>query len=83
MRGAVSRSSAPTATRSLIVSHDPQVIRSFCDRALLLEEGRIILMGDAGDVADRYVSMLTRGTTNPPSAVMSHDQGPLSDPGTQ
>jgi ABC-type polysaccharide/polyol phosphate transport system ATPase subunit len=43
----------------LIVSHEPHVIRSFCNRALLLEEGRIILMGDAGDVVDKYVSMLT------------------------
>jgi ABC-type polysaccharide/polyol phosphate transport system ATPase subunit len=43
----------------LLVSHDPAVIRSFCKRALLLEGGRIVLMGNGAAVADRYVSMLT------------------------
>jgi ABC-type polysaccharide/polyol phosphate transport system ATPase subunit len=45
----------------LIVSHDPFVIRSFCKRALLLERGRIVVMGSADTVVDRYVSMLTGG----------------------
>jgi ABC-type polysaccharide/polyol phosphate transport system ATPase subunit len=43
----------------IIVSHDPRVISSFCDRALLLEGGRIIMDGKASEIADRYVSMLT------------------------
>jgi ABC-2 type transport system ATP-binding protein len=46
----------------IIVSHDPRVISSFCDRALLLEGGRIMMDGKAGEIADRYLSMLT---TNP------------------
>jgi ABC-2 type transport system ATP-binding protein len=44
---------------AIIVSHDPRVIATFCDRALLLDQGRIVLEGQAGDVADRYVSTLT------------------------
>ena len=43
----------------IIVSHDPRVISSFCDRALLLEGGRIMVDGKASDIAERYVSMLT------------------------
>jgi ABC-type polysaccharide/polyol phosphate transport system ATPase subunit len=43
----------------IIVSHDPRVISSFCDRALLLEGGRIMMNGAASEIADRYVSMLT------------------------
>ena len=43
----------------IIVSHDPRVISSFCDRALLLEGGRIMVDGNASDIAERYVSMLT------------------------
>jgi len=43
----------------IIVSHDPRVISSFCDRALLLEGGRIMMDGKASEIADRYVSMLT------------------------
>ena len=43
----------------LIVSHDPRTIATFCDRALLLDGGRIVVQGAAQQVADRYVSMLT------------------------
>jgi len=51
------RSSGHTA---ILVSHDPRVIATFCDRALLLEGGRIMVEGTAREVADRYVSMLTQ-----------------------
>ena len=45
---------------AIIVSHDPRIIATFCDRALLLDGGRIAFEGPARDVADRYVSTLTR-----------------------
>jgi ABC-type polysaccharide/polyol phosphate transport system ATPase subunit len=44
----------------LIVSHDPRTIATFCDRALLLNGGRIVVEGPAQQVADRYVAMLTQ-----------------------
>jgi ABC-2 type transport system ATP-binding protein len=47
----------------ILVSHDPRTISSFCDRALLLEGGRIVMDGPADDVADRYVSMLSPPAT--------------------
>ena len=43
----------------IVVSHDPRIISSFCDRALLLDGGHIVMDGASADVADRYVSMLT------------------------
>jgi ABC-type polysaccharide/polyol phosphate transport system ATPase subunit len=43
----------------IMVSHDPRIISAFCDRALLLDGGRIVLDGGAPDVSERYVSMLT------------------------
>ncbi len=43
----------------LLVSHEPRTIAAFCDRALLLEGGRIVMAGPAGAVADRYVALLT------------------------
>ncbi|HEX6974213.1 MAG TPA: ATP-binding cassette domain-containing protein [Vicinamibacterales bacterium] len=43
----------------LLVSHDPRTITAFCDRAALLEGGRIIMVGRADAVAARYVAMLT------------------------
>jgi ABC-type polysaccharide/polyol phosphate transport system ATPase subunit len=50
------RASGHTA---IIVSHDPRIITTFCDRALLLDGGCIVVEGEAGAVARRYVSMLT------------------------
>jgi ABC-type polysaccharide/polyol phosphate transport system ATPase subunit len=43
----------------IIVSHAPPIISTFCDRALLLEGGRLMMDGAPRDVAERYVSMLT------------------------
>jgi ABC-type polysaccharide/polyol phosphate transport system ATPase subunit len=54
------RSSGHTA---IIVSHDPRIISTFCDRALLLDAGRIVHEGPAYAVADHYVSMLTESGT--------------------
>jgi len=45
---------------AIIVSHDPRIITTFCDRALLLDGGRIVFEGPAQKVADRYVSTLTQ-----------------------
>jgi ABC-type polysaccharide/polyol phosphate transport system ATPase subunit len=43
----------------LLVSHEPRTIAAFCDRALLLEGGRIVLAGSADTVANRYLKLLT------------------------
>jgi len=43
----------------LMVSHDPRTIGLFCDRALLLDGGRIVAEGSGVDVAARYVATLT------------------------
>jgi len=44
---------------AVIVSHDPRVVSTFCDRALLLDSGRIVFEGSPREVAERYVSTLT------------------------
>ena len=44
---------------AIIVSHDPRVIATFCDRALLLDGGKIVSEGAADDIAQRYVDTLT------------------------
>jgi ABC-2 type transport system ATP-binding protein len=43
----------------LLVSHEPRTIATFCERALLLEGGRIVFAGSADAVADRYLTLLT------------------------
>ncbi|MEP6594200.1 MAG: ATP-binding cassette domain-containing protein, partial [Acidobacteriota bacterium] len=52
----------------LLVSHEPRTITAFCDRALLLEGGRIIMAGPSAEVADRYLALLTE-TQAPEAAV--------------
>jgi ABC-type polysaccharide/polyol phosphate transport system ATPase subunit len=56
------RASGHTA---IIVSHDPRVIAEFCDRALLLDGGRIVMEGATQEVAARYMTTMTHpeGTT--------------------
>lgn len=44
----------------LLVSHEPRTIAAFCDRALLLEGGRIVMDGPAPAVADAYLDLLSR-----------------------
>jgi ABC-type polysaccharide/polyol phosphate transport system ATPase subunit len=46
----------------LFVTHDMGAIERFCDRAMLLEKGRTVMIGDPGDVARRY-NELNFGTT--------------------
>ena len=43
----------------IVVSHNPDLVSRFCDRALLLEEGRFVMDGPANEVAKAYVSRLT------------------------
>ena len=43
---------------AVIVSHDPRVIATFCERALLLDAGRIAMEGPAQEVADRYMATM-------------------------
>ena len=53
---------------AIIVSHDPRVIATFCDRAVLLDSGRINFEGTARDIADRYVQTLTEPALHDPRA---------------
>lgn len=53
----------------LLVSHDPRTIATFCDRALLLDRGRILMDGPAPLVAERYVHTVA-GATAPAHPVL-------------
>ncbi len=47
-------------TTLLIVSHDKQAIQSICDRAILLDAGRLAKIGEPEAVMDYYNAMLAR-----------------------
>lgn len=53
----------------IVVSHDPDMIATFCDRALLLEAGRIVRHGAAAQVAAAYLELLHREAASPPEPV--------------
>jgi ABC-2 type transport system ATP-binding protein len=44
-------------TTVLLVTHDVGAVNRFCDRALLLERGRIVTIGDPEIVANRYLEV--------------------------
>jgi lipopolysaccharide transport system ATP-binding protein len=41
----------------LYVSHDPGTVRQLCNRAILIQEGRVQAYGDARSVADKYAAL--------------------------
>lgn len=47
----------------VLVSHDPRTVTAFCDRAVLLDQGRVAMEGQAAAVAERYMSLLTHPVT--------------------
>ena len=44
---------------TVVVSHNPVLIGSFCDRALLLQNGRFVMAGPAPEISAAYVAHLT------------------------
>ena len=40
---------------TIVVSHEPYIIKSFCDRAVLLEDGDIVCDGSVDGVVDQYL----------------------------
>jgi ABC-type polysaccharide/polyol phosphate transport system ATPase subunit len=39
----------------MVVSHDMNMIRNFCDRVIYLREGRVIQQGPTGEIINRYI----------------------------
>ena len=43
----------------LLVSHDLRAVSTFCDRAILIERGRVALDGTPADVVAEYLRVVT------------------------
>jgi len=53
----------------ILVTHDMAAVDRFCHRAVLLEEGRVVTLGDPSEVADRYMDLnFEPGTAADPGA---------------
>jgi ABC-2 type transport system ATP-binding protein len=48
----------------ILVSHDPETVSTFCDRALLLEGGQIVMNDTAENVAKTYLSVCSHAAEN-------------------
>ncbi len=48
-------------TTVLFVSHDTNIIRRFCKKAIWLNKGKLIMQGDVNIVVDRYLDFLKVG----------------------
>jgi len=46
-------------TTLLFVSHDPGAIQSLCDRAILLERGKLLMDGNPSEVMDYYNALIS------------------------
>jgi ABC-2 type transport system ATP-binding protein len=60
------RSFQEQGTTVAIVSHSMGTIESFCDRAMLLQHGRIGAIGDINEVIDRYIQKSEPGASYKP-----------------
>jgi ABC-2 type transport system ATP-binding protein len=61
----------------VLVSHAMPNIQRHCDRAMLLENGRIELMGDPEGVAERYEELKPRQPAPPPDLRPDREQVPV------
>jgi ABC-type polysaccharide/polyol phosphate transport system ATPase subunit len=62
----------------LLVSHDTNTITTFCDRALILENGRVFAEGDAKSISSRYLRLLF-GQSEPPPDAKKGDKYTVAD----
>ena len=61
----------------MIVTHEMDMVRRLCDRAMLLHEGRVVAEGDAAHVADRYED-LNAGWKPPPPEPADPEPAPAT-----
>lgn len=62
-------------TTLLFVSHDPGAVKTLCDRALLIEEGRILRDGLPADVLDFYNALIAPDAASSALRTLASDGG--------
>lgn len=64
-------------TTLLFVSHDPAAIKSICDRAILLDEGKIAFDGIPQDVLDYYNALVAKQEKTSRILQIADDRGKI------
>jgi ABC-type uncharacterized transport system ATPase subunit len=57
-------------TTIVFVTHSMEAVREFCDRAMLIEDSRVLAIGKADDVAEEYTKLFVR---------TAHEARPVND----
>lgn len=52
-----------TKTTVVFISHDMSAIREYCDRAMLIEDNRIVEISSADEVAQKYIRLFMKEAT--------------------
>jgi ABC-2 type transport system ATP-binding protein len=65
-----------SATTIVFVTHDMDAVREFCDRAVLIEDSRLIVEGSAEAVASEYTKLFNPSAQDPDDAVAQTDDDP-------
>jgi ABC-type polysaccharide/polyol phosphate transport system ATPase subunit len=65
-------------TTIVLVSHSVEQVRRFCDRALWLDHGRLVMDGPAATVTDRYVEYATAVGSDGATAPLLPELGSLA-----
>ena len=55
-------------TTIVFVTHDMGAVRQFCDRAILIEDSRLVAQGDAEEIATQYTGLFNPPPTTAPPA---------------
>ncbi|WP_295917674.1 ABC transporter ATP-binding protein [uncultured Xanthomonas sp.] len=69
-------------TTLLIVSHDPGAIQALCDRALLIEGGRLLKDGDPQEVMDYYNALIAEKENKGVRTASTEDGRTATESGT-
>ncbi len=64
-------------TTLLIVSHDPSAVISLCDRAILIDKGRLLMDGDAAGVMDYYNALIAQKEDDVAIQQLINEEGEL------
>ncbi|NWF83831.1 MAG: ABC transporter ATP-binding protein, partial [Bryobacteraceae bacterium] len=59
----------------LFVSHNPATVREFCDRAIWLHEGEMVMDGPAREVVEGYSSFMANPEAGLPARVVAGTSG--------
>jgi ABC-type polysaccharide/polyol phosphate transport system ATPase subunit len=59
-------------TTMLCVSHSPQMVKNFCDRAVWLDKGQLILDGDSATVMQAYAEYNSNPSKGPQISKKAH-----------